>query len=265
MPIVPAQCTNCGGLLQIDSSKDAAICPFCGTPYIVEKAINNYRVNNKYEIHNAQINVFGEDIEKMVADADALLYQLGETDQAFEKYKEISERHPRDYRGWWGMAVCKMRKGFYDEDYDSIGNNIAHAKQLHPQALNYFNKIWDQYNSTVSLINEKLEDNDSKTIKINQIESRKASVGLKPWFVGGGLFILTCLLIPTKVWPLLIISMIGALLFIGIGIFNLLENKTAKEMSGQIEQNNEDIKQAKRSFSTIFRQICKTIQEEDNN
>ena len=42
MPIVKAQCTNCGGLLEIDSSKDAAICPFCKTPYVVEKAINNF-------------------------------------------------------------------------------------------------------------------------------------------------------------------------------------------------------------------------------
>lgn len=45
MPLTKAQCTNCGGLLEVDQSKDAAICPFCKTPYIVEKAINNYQIS----------------------------------------------------------------------------------------------------------------------------------------------------------------------------------------------------------------------------
>ena len=46
MPFVPAKCTQCGASLQVDSSKDAAICGHCGTPFIVEKAIHNYTVHN---------------------------------------------------------------------------------------------------------------------------------------------------------------------------------------------------------------------------
>ena len=46
MPLTKAQCTNCGGTLEIDSSKEAAVCPFCNTPYIVEKAINLYKTEN---------------------------------------------------------------------------------------------------------------------------------------------------------------------------------------------------------------------------
>ena len=47
MPIVPAICPNCGGQLEVDNSHDAAVCKYCGTPFIVEKAINNYTtVNN---------------------------------------------------------------------------------------------------------------------------------------------------------------------------------------------------------------------------
>lgn len=42
MPLVAAKCTSCGGKLNVDSSKDAAICPYCGVAYVVEKAINNY-------------------------------------------------------------------------------------------------------------------------------------------------------------------------------------------------------------------------------
>ena len=53
MPIVPAKCTQCGSNLEIDSSKDAGICPYCGTAFITEKAINNY---NSYVTNNNNFN-----------------------------------------------------------------------------------------------------------------------------------------------------------------------------------------------------------------
>ena len=37
--MVPAICTQCGGKIEVDNSKDAAICPYCGTAFVVEKAI----------------------------------------------------------------------------------------------------------------------------------------------------------------------------------------------------------------------------------
>ena len=61
MPFVPAKCTSCGAQLTVDNTKDAAICEYCNTPYIVEKAINNYTIsgNSNISIHNAVINVQG--------------------------------------------------------------------------------------------------------------------------------------------------------------------------------------------------------------
>jgi tetratricopeptide (TPR) repeat protein len=44
MPLVQAKCTTCGAALEVDSSNEAAICPFCKSAYIVEKAINEYHV-----------------------------------------------------------------------------------------------------------------------------------------------------------------------------------------------------------------------------
>ena len=61
MTFVQAKCTNCGGLLTVDEKKDAAICPYCNTPYIVEKAINHYNVTNNITVSNGGvINVFEE-------------------------------------------------------------------------------------------------------------------------------------------------------------------------------------------------------------
>ncbi|MDR1640500.1 MAG: leucine-rich repeat domain-containing protein, partial [Clostridiales bacterium] len=55
MPLVPAICTQCGARLNVDSSSDAAICKYCGTPFVVEKAVNLYSVsaNNVYIIGGA--------------------------------------------------------------------------------------------------------------------------------------------------------------------------------------------------------------------
>lgn len=45
MTIVPAKCTQCGGVIEIDNSKEANICEYCGSAFITEKAIDYY---NKY-------------------------------------------------------------------------------------------------------------------------------------------------------------------------------------------------------------------------
>ena len=40
--LIKGKCPECGGILEINKTADAAVCPYCGMPYIVEKAINNY-------------------------------------------------------------------------------------------------------------------------------------------------------------------------------------------------------------------------------
>ena len=64
MPLVDAKCTNCGGKLKVDSEREASICEFCGSAFIVEKAINNYNVTNNNTIHAQVVNVYGNDNTK---------------------------------------------------------------------------------------------------------------------------------------------------------------------------------------------------------
>lgn len=55
--LTPAICSQCGAVLEVNQNLEAAVCQYCGTPFIVEKAINEYRVQNariladKVEIH----------------------------------------------------------------------------------------------------------------------------------------------------------------------------------------------------------------------
>ena len=56
MPIIPISCPSCGARLRVDSNKDAAICDYCGKPYIVKDAIvsnyiNNVSYKNNYDMH----------------------------------------------------------------------------------------------------------------------------------------------------------------------------------------------------------------------
>lgn len=50
MELIPGICTQCGATLSVNKEKDAMICPYCSTPFVVEKAIRNF--NTTYHITN---------------------------------------------------------------------------------------------------------------------------------------------------------------------------------------------------------------------
>ena len=54
MPLLNAKCTNCGAILRVDSSMDAAVCDHCGAAFIVEKAITNYSTTT---INGSTVNI----------------------------------------------------------------------------------------------------------------------------------------------------------------------------------------------------------------
>lgn len=63
MPFVQAKCPNCGGILAVNSSNDAAVCQFCDTPFVVEKAVNNYNTTNNITIESgANVYISGEPV-----------------------------------------------------------------------------------------------------------------------------------------------------------------------------------------------------------
>lgn len=52
MPLVPAKCPECGGNIVVDNEKEAWLCDFCKTPFVIEKAINNFNTVNNITNHN---------------------------------------------------------------------------------------------------------------------------------------------------------------------------------------------------------------------
>ena len=52
----PAICTQCFGTIEVDETHEAGICRFCGTPFITEKAINQY-ITQHQTTHNVTNNI----------------------------------------------------------------------------------------------------------------------------------------------------------------------------------------------------------------
>ncbi|MBR4573360.1 MAG: hypothetical protein IKO16_00465 [Lachnospiraceae bacterium] len=100
--LVPGICPQCGGKLKVDKTKDAAVCEHCGTPFIVEKAINI--VNNNIKLDSEDMDAIVDKIK----DRDASLRdrvrkahdflnqyhkydeQVVQKQQALKKYKASS-------------------------------------------------------------------------------------------------------------------------------------------------------------------------------
>ena len=55
--LVPAICTQCGATLEVDPSQETAVCKFCNTTFIIEKAINNYNVKYANIEHADNVNI----------------------------------------------------------------------------------------------------------------------------------------------------------------------------------------------------------------
>ena len=53
--LVPAKCCNCGANIEVNKEQDAAICTACGTPFIVEKAINLYITSQGTSVSDFEI------------------------------------------------------------------------------------------------------------------------------------------------------------------------------------------------------------------
>ena len=108
MPFVKAICSNCAGILEVDDSREAAICPFCGTPYIVEKAVQQYYtvVNNNNHIEHATF-VNGFDEERYLQNGIMQL-KLKQYDDAYDTFKRMSKDYPGNWKAWYGIAVTEF-------------------------------------------------------------------------------------------------------------------------------------------------------------
>ena len=58
MAIVPAKCTQCGATIEVDNTLEASVCKYCGSAFVVEKAITNHTNSFTNNINANNVNVY---------------------------------------------------------------------------------------------------------------------------------------------------------------------------------------------------------------
>lgn len=124
MPMVNAKCTNCGGTLQVDDDKEAAVCPFCGSAFIVEKAVQNFNItNNIVTNNNVQadvVNIYSTKRDDFLIEGGLLKkYKGAETEVVIpEGVMEIGERAFADMKYITKVTFPKSLRTIKKEAFD---------------------------------------------------------------------------------------------------------------------------------------------------
>lgn len=134
MPLVPAICTQCGARLEVDPNCEAAICKYCNTPFITEKAINNYNttyVTNIGHLHADVVHINDDSSRDSRVKSGETFLKFNDYTSAEEVFSKLTKECPYDYRGWWGLVRVYSRK-FTDF---SIGRpELSKMKSLYDKA-----------------------------------------------------------------------------------------------------------------------------------
>lgn len=168
MPLVPAKCTSCGGSLNVDSIHKKALCPYCGTAFMVEQAINNYNItnHNTFNMQGGTV-IIGEDKRgELISAADNFL-RLRMFESAEKNYRQVTTKYPDAAQGWLGLARSVTRNfdlGEWDREHGSNPEEweewkaslekvqlwMKNAEQLGgPQEVQLYSEDYKQYTEVI--------------------------------------------------------------------------------------------------------------------
>jgi hypothetical protein len=106
----PAICTQCGAALEVDPRLEAAVCKFCKTPFIVEKAIQNYNVQHMAVKHVDSINIVKTNtIDSLLKFADKQITKRAEDKKRIEEEERLKrEKNSAFIKKYWWVYIAVM-------------------------------------------------------------------------------------------------------------------------------------------------------------
>lgn len=121
MGFVAAKCTQCGANIEVDESKEAGVCKYCGTAFVTEKAINNYNTYTTNDYDGATINILNainiEDLLELAQMAEA----AGNWEEANQYYTRALEQAPNNKKALLGKGCMEcLESNIYDIRYDKL-------------------------------------------------------------------------------------------------------------------------------------------------
>ena len=158
MALIKAQCTNCGAALEVEQDKDAAICPYCNTPYVVEKAINLYQTH--VIANGATINISDR------LDADTMFENWLVTHD-YALARDFKYYYATDERNAYIDMYNKVKK---ERDDASYHDELLEAKDLAEKLITgeryekYRSREIDMYNERIKEIDNQAEQEFANTI-----------------------------------------------------------------------------------------------------
>lgn len=100
--LVPAVCTQCGAALEVDPTQEAAVCKYCNTPFIVDKAIQNYNIQQAKIEHVDNVTI------DMKGTADSFFGFLGNQMSESREVRREERRAWREQSHQESMAFMKI-------------------------------------------------------------------------------------------------------------------------------------------------------------
>lgn len=108
--LVQGICTQCGAPVLVDPDQEAAVCPHCGTPFIVSKAINQFSINGA-SISAPKVEVSAKGAVEATLDyVDKLREEKKEKKRQQEEKKRQEEEEARKRREQAEAEEKEMRK-----------------------------------------------------------------------------------------------------------------------------------------------------------
>jgi hypothetical protein len=133
MPLVEAKCTSCGANLKVNSGSEASNCQFCGAAFIIEKAINHYKITN--EIRDSVVNIYSGDYKSAdnYYEKGNALTKIGDYTTGMQVFTSMTRNFPGDWRGWWGLVLCGTKSGLSYPAMPQVPFWYKSARKLAPE------------------------------------------------------------------------------------------------------------------------------------
>ncbi|MBU9742514.1 hypothetical protein KTH81_01655 [Lachnospiraceae bacterium ASD3451] len=156
MSLVAAKCTQCGANIEVDDTKEAGICQYCGTAFITEKAINNfnsYTVNvNNFSGANVIMNN-KQDINNLLQ----LARRFRKDCNSIEAAKYYNMILTEDPSNWEAYFYCNYYKVC----------SIRSKSQIQESAMSMVLCL----DTVLDMIDKNLQDDNSKVIALKEVAS----------------------------------------------------------------------------------------------
>lgn len=198
MPLIKAICAGCGSPLEVDSDNAKCVCKYCGTPYLIEKTVNQINIGS---VHIDAADFRAMTLEAQLDNAYTYLNRQNDMESAYRLFSQIADDYPNEYRAWMGIVDCLTEKLTflditpitYSVVEDSMERAIAVTDQEKARALS---EKWENYKQHYSAFIDKCtaikdKQNDIKDrIQKNhtQIVSKTVNKSWMYWVIGINIF-----------------------------------------------------------------------------